>query len=65
MEHLSNDYEDCDNHKLCNEMEHPILSFTKSHWKLKQPHDQNFPWRESHCKILVTEERNKPEIVGL
>ena len=43
MEHLSNDYEDCDNLKLCDEMEHPILSFTKGHWKLRQPHDQNFP----------------------
>ena len=47
MEHLSNDHKDCpnehkDSHKLRNETEHLILSFTESQWKLRQQHDQNF-----------------------
>ena len=46
MEHLSNDQEKHPNqhensHKLCNEMEHPVLSLLESQWKLQQ-HDQNF-----------------------
>ena len=48
MEHLSNDHEDHPNqhensHKLCDEMGHPLLSLTKSPWKPRQQHDQNFP----------------------
>ena len=29
--------------KLCNEMEHPVLSLTESQWKLRETHDQTFP----------------------
>ena len=48
MEHLSSDHEDRPNqhknsHKLCDETEHPNLSLAESQWKLRQPHDQNFP----------------------
>ena len=47
MEHLSIDHKDCPNqhensHELCNEMGHP-LSLIERQWKLRQPHDQNFP----------------------
>ena len=31
------------NHRLCNEMEHPVLSLLESQWKLRYEHDQNFP----------------------
>ena len=46
MENLLNDHEDHpnqheNNHKLCDEMGHPVLNLTKSQWKLR--HDQNFP----------------------
>ena len=48
MEHLSSDHEDHpnqheNNHKLCSEMGHPVLSLLESQWKLRQQHDQNFP----------------------
>ena len=48
MEHLSNGHKDHPNHhknslKLCNKMEHPVLSLTESQWKLRQTHDQTFP----------------------
>ena len=48
MKHLSNDHEDSpnqhkNNHKLCIETVHPDLNSTKSQWKLRQPHNQNFP----------------------
>ena len=49
MKHLSNDNDDHPNqhknshHKLCDETGHHILSLTKSHWKLRQQIDQNFP----------------------
>ena len=48
MKHLWNDHEDCPNQyennpKLCDEMEHPVLSLLESQWKLRQQHDQNFP----------------------
>ena len=51
MEHLSNDHEDHSNqhkssHKLYNEMEHPVLSLMESQWKLRQQHDQTFPFVE-------------------
>ena len=52
MEHLSNDHEDYPNqrknsNKLCNEMEHSVLSLAESQWKLRQPHDQNFPMEQN------------------
>ena len=48
MEHLTNDHKDCpnhheNNHKLCDEMGHPVLSLIESQWKLRQPHDLYFP----------------------
>ena len=48
MEHLSNNHEDRPNkhensHKQCSEMGHPVVNLMKSHWKLTQQHDQNFP----------------------
>ena len=48
MEHLSNDHEDCPYqhkiiYKLCDETGNPVLSLTKSQWKLRQQHDQKFP----------------------
>ena len=48
MEHLSNDHDDHpkqheNNHKLCNETGHSVLSLLESQWKLKQQHDQNLP----------------------
>ena len=48
MEHLSNDHEDSlnqhdNNHKLCDEMGHPIGNLMKSQGKLRQQHDENFP----------------------
>ena len=50
MEHLSNDHEDHPNqhkniHKLCDEMEHPVVNLMESQWKLRQQHDQNFPMK--------------------
>ena len=50
MEHLSRDHEDSPNqhknsHKLCIETVHPDLSSMKSQWKLRQPHNQNFPMK--------------------
>ena len=48
MEHFSNDKEDRpnqqeNNHKLCDEMRHPVVSLMERQWKLTQQHDQNFP----------------------
>ena len=48
MEHLSNDLEDRPNqdensHKLCDEVEHPVVNLMESNWKLRHQHDQNFP----------------------
>ena len=48
MERVSNDHEDHpnqqeNNHKLCNETGHPVLSLLESQWKLREQHDQNFP----------------------
>ena len=55
MEHLSNDHEDRPNqhdnsHKLCDETGHPLLNLMESQWKLRQQHDQNFQWKESHYR---------------
>ena len=46
MEHLSSDHKDHPNrlensHKLCNEMEHPVMSLLESQRKLRQQLDQN------------------------
>ena len=48
MEYLSYDHEDRPNqgknsHKLCDEMEHTLLSLAGSQWKLRQQHDQSPP----------------------
>ena len=48
MEYISNDHEDHPNqheksHKLWDEMRHPVVNLTESHWKLTEQHDQNFP----------------------
>ena len=64
MEHLSNDHEDHPNqpkirHKLCNETEYLLLSLTESQWKLRQQHDQNFQWGESHCRTNTSVRRKK------
>ena len=68
MEHLSNDHEDCPNQhknslKLCSEMEHPVVSLTKSQCKLRKQHDQNFPngKKATAEQILASEERNPNE----
>ena len=58
MEHLSNDYEDHSNqhensHKLCNEMEHPVLSLLESQWKLRQQIDQNFPMEGKPINVTL------------
>ena len=47
MEHLSNNHADHPNqqensHKLCDKMEHSVVHFMESLWKLRQQHDQNF-----------------------
>ena len=47
MKHLSNDYKDHlnqheNNHKLCNETGHSVLSLLESQWKLIQQHGLNF-----------------------
>ena len=64
MEHLLNDHEDRSNqhensHKLCDETKHPVLSSLESQWKLRQPRDQNFPIKESHCRTNTSTRRNK------
>ena len=66
MEHISNDQEDRLNqhensHMLYDETGHALLSLTKSRWKLREKHDQNFPMEEKAIveKILASEERNK------
>ena len=46
MKHLLNDHEDRlsqheNNHKLCNEKGHPLLSLKESQWKLRQQYDEN------------------------
>ena len=79
MEYLSNDYEDHsneheNNHKLCDETGHPVLSLPESQWKLRQKHDQNFQMKgkSEHCRtrtrtrtfveqILASGERNEPK----
>ena len=54
MEHLSNDHKDHPNqpknsHKLCDETGNLVLSLTESQWKLRLPHDQNFPKEGKLC----------------
>ena len=48
MEHLSYDNEHHLNqrensHRVCNEMEHPVVNLMENQWKLGQQHDHNFP----------------------
>ena len=48
VEHLLCDQEDHsslyeNNKKFCDKKEHYHLSLDESQWKLRQPHDQNFP----------------------
>ena len=55
MEHLSNDHKDRpnrheNNHKLCDETGHLILSLKESEWKLRQQHDQNFLMEGKPCQ---------------
>ena len=46
-------------HKLCDEMEHPIVNLMESQWKLRQQHDLNFPM-EGKASIRNTSiRRNK------
>ena len=64
MEHFSNDHEDHaiqhkDSHKSRDETRYPVLSLLESQWKLRQQHDQNFQWRESHCKTNTSVRRKK------
>ena len=60
MEHLANDHEGHpnqheNNHKLCDEAEHPLLCLMESQWKLRQEHDHNF--KES--KMLTNVRRSR------
>ena len=50
--------------KLCNEMRHPVPSFTESQWKLRQLSDQNFPMEEKLFLEQMLASRNKSEIAG-
>ena len=65
MEYLSYDHEDRPNqgknsHKLCDEMEHTLLSLAGSQWKLRQQHDQSSNGGKAIVKqILASEERIK------
>ena len=48
MELFSNDQEDHpnqhgNNHKLCDEIGHPVVNLMESQWKLREQRDQNFP----------------------
>ena len=63
-EHMSNDHKDHPNqhknsHKLCDEMDHPIMSLMESQRKLRQQHDQSFPMRKSHYKTNTDVKRRK------
>ena len=51
MEHFSNGHKDHasqheNNHELCDEMGHAVLSLLEIQWKLREQHDQNFPIME-------------------
>ena len=64
MKHLSNDHKDYPNqdgnrHKLYNETRHPVVNVMKNKWKLRQQHDQNFQWREIHCRTNTSVRRKK------
>ena len=68
MEHLSNDHEDYpnqhkNNHKLCNEAVHLVLSLTEGQWKLRQQHDFPNGGKDILEQILAT--RNKSKRAGL
>ena len=51
-------------HKLCDEMEHPVLSLMESQWKLRHRHDQDFPMDRKPEQILASEERNWSKTAG-
>ena len=64
MEHLSNDHKNHPNnhknsHEIYNKTRHPVLSLMESQWKLRQQHDQNFQWRERHCRTNTSARRQK------
>ena len=76
MEHLLNDHEDHPNqyknsHKLCDEMEHPVVNLREGLWKLRLQHDQNFLMEAANGgkamteQILASDERNKSKRAGL
>ena len=72
MKHLSNDYKDHlnqheNNHKLCNETGHSVLSLLESQWKLIQQHGLNFQMEGKPLlkQILASEEINKFKGAGL
>ena len=71
MEHLSNDQKDCpnqykNNHKLCNEMGHQVLSLRESQWKQNNNVIKISQWREDFVEqILASEDRKKSKRVGL
>ena len=70
MKYLSNDHEDRPNqhknsHNLCDETGHPGMNMTESQWKLRQQHDQNSQWKESHCRTFTSIRRNKSKRAGL
>ena len=48
-------------------MGHPVLSLTENRWKMRQPHDQNFPMEGKVFveQTLASDERNKPKRAGL
>ena len=64
MEHPSNDQQHHPNqqensHRVCDETGHPVLSLTKSKWKLRQPIIRITQWRENHCGINTSIRRMK------
>ena len=67
MEHLSNDHEDHPNqhknsHKLCDEMEHPVVNLMESQ-SVNGNGDSNMiissQWREIHCRTNTSYRRKK------
>ena len=66
MERLLNGLQDCPNqhensHKLYDETGNPVLSLTKSQWKLRQQLDQNVPMEGTKCRA-TTSIRTKKQI---
>ena len=70
MEHLPSNHRGCPNqhknsYKLYNETGHHVFSLMKSQWQLRQSHDPNFQWWESHCRTNTSVGRNKSKRAGL